>query len=146
MGETIRPLDCERARGDASALLDGELAELERIRVEGHLRGCASCRAYTRSLAFATARLRAARLEQPARRIDLPRLRARLAGLRVAVAAAAVMLAAASGSAVGVLRTSPGDPGVRASAAPAQLDSGFGDVRANRLAHALVRTLQRTHG
>ena len=49
--DTIHPgeLDCERAREQISARLDGELADAHAL--EAHLAGCARCRAHERSLA-----------------------------------------------------------------------------------------------
>jgi predicted anti-sigma-YlaC factor YlaD len=92
----VPPSDCMLARESASARLDGELSELDSVRLDAHLRGCADCYAYSAQIGAIAVQMRAAELEQPGR-IVLPRRR-RLAGARmqVAVAAAAVAVAAAA--------------------------------------------------
>src|SRR5947208_138997 len=61
----VPPSDCARARESASARLDGELAELQAVQLEAHLRFCEECRAYASGIDLITRRLRAAPLEQP---------------------------------------------------------------------------------
>lgn len=94
----VRPIECVQSRERASARLDGELSELDEVRLDAHLRGCAECRAYAEELAAVTAALRAAALERPEAAVFLPR-RGRLQPIRVrTVAAAAALVAAAAGS------------------------------------------------
>ena len=90
---------CSRFRGFISLELDAELDELERATLEGHLVGCASCRAYRSELHALTRELRAAPLEQPDRPIVRHRQRRLLPApaLQVAAAAAVVLLAALTG-------------------------------------------------
>ena len=72
-----------------SAALDGELSELESVRLHSHLDGCDSCRAFDASAQLSTTVLRAAPLEPLSKPLSLPSRR-RIAGpLRVPTAAAA---------------------------------------------------------
>jgi anti-sigma factor RsiW len=48
-----RFLECERMREAVSAQLDGELSELEAIRLRTHLDGCDSCREFEAAAAAA---------------------------------------------------------------------------------------------
>lgn len=105
--------DCSRARASASALLDGELSELDVGRLRAHLRECPACTAWADQVEETTRRLRQARQEMPSEAIALPRARPRwTAAAAVAAACAAVAVAgvvAASGpqSYVGSPQTSP---------------------------------------
>ena len=94
--------DCLQARESASALLDGELSELESARLAAHVRDCPACSLYTQEITTIAELLRAAPLEQPELDVTLPQRRA-LPGLRVAAAAAAVV-AVAAGSTVALHR------------------------------------------
>lgn len=89
--------ECLQAREAASARLDGELSELEAVRLNAHLRECAACSVYALELSAIAESLRRADLEQPQLDLTLPRRRA-LPGIRVAAAAAAVV-AVGAGSA-----------------------------------------------
>src|SRR5437868_15159132 len=87
--------ECTQAREAASARLDGELSELELVRLDVHLRACGQCRHYADEIRTIASGLRTASLEQPRGRILLPQRR------RVpvqAAAAAALVLAAVTGS------------------------------------------------
>jgi anti-sigma factor RsiW len=94
---------CKTAREHISLHLDGELSEFEQVALDAHLQGCAGCRAYGKSIADATTRLRSAPLAQPEFAVVLPR-RARIhVPLRTAqAAAAAVVLGVVGLSAAGV--------------------------------------------
>jgi predicted anti-sigma-YlaC factor YlaD len=96
----VPPTDCMQAREAASALLDGELSELETAQLRGHLRVCDECEDYLLETGVFTAKLRAAALEQPA----LPAFtaRRRRPAIRLNVAAAAVTILAATGSSFAV--------------------------------------------
>jgi anti-sigma factor RsiW len=87
-------------RASISAALDGELSELESIRLHSHLDECDSCRAFEASAQFSTTALRAAPLEPLSKPLTLPS-RGRIARpLRVptaAAAAAAVLMVAFGG-------------------------------------------------
>jgi predicted anti-sigma-YlaC factor YlaD len=92
-----RSQECERTRASISAALDGELAELESLRVRTHLNRCDVCREFEASAQFSTTALRAAPLEPLTRPIALPSRRKRALGVRVPSAAAAAVLMVAFG-------------------------------------------------
>jgi predicted anti-sigma-YlaC factor YlaD len=94
----VPPTDCMLARESASVRLDGELPELDALRLDAHLATCADCAAFAASIAGATGTLRGAPLEPlPAAALFTPRRRRRRPHL-VAVAAASLVVAAAAGS------------------------------------------------
>lgn len=96
---------CDRARNWASLGLDGELSELERALLDGHLASCAACRGSTAGVRSFTTALRAAALEPLDHPIELP-VRRRLAAftsVRVGAAAALVAGAVGLGAAVGLV-------------------------------------------
>jgi ferric-dicitrate binding protein FerR (iron transport regulator) len=95
---TARSGVCKRALEWASLRLDGELSELERRLLEGHLVECASCRAAADGFAAFTAELRRAELEPLGRPVALPERRLPLRPIQVAAAAALVLAAAGVGS------------------------------------------------
>jgi anti-sigma factor RsiW len=76
-------------RASISAALDGELSELESVRLHSHLDGCDSCRAFEASAQFSTTALRAAPLEPLSKPLTLPSKRTIARTLRVPTAAAA---------------------------------------------------------
>lgn len=85
-------------REAVSAQLDGELSELEAIRLRTHLDACESCREFEASASFSTTALRGASLEPMTRPIALPSRRRVSVPFRVpAAAAAAVVMVAAGG-------------------------------------------------
>ena len=43
---SLPPTDCMRAREAVSARLDGELSELDALRLDAHLSACATCTAF----------------------------------------------------------------------------------------------------
>ena len=90
----IRPLVCERVRGQISVGLDGELSQLERVMIASHVERCASCRAYELEVSAFTCALRELPLEPLARPVVIHRRR-RFAGTRLQVVAAAAVAAAA---------------------------------------------------
>lgn len=90
----VRPLVCERVRGQVSLGLDGELSQLERAMIGSHLERCASCRAYEAEVSGFTAALREMPLEPLARPVVIHRSR-RFAGSRLQIAAAAAVAVAA---------------------------------------------------
>jgi predicted anti-sigma-YlaC factor YlaD len=95
---------CDRMRELFSASLDGELAELDSLRLQGHLATCGGCRAYA-SAAEAAARLvRETPLEQLTVPIVIPGRRYAVARkLQVAAAAAAVTATVGLSVAVGTI-------------------------------------------
>ena len=97
----VPPTECTTAREAASALLDGELSELEAAQLDAHLRGCRECSAYADELAGLAARLRLEPLEP----LELPAFtaRRRRPTLRLPAVAATVtiLVATASSFAIG---------------------------------------------
>jgi predicted anti-sigma-YlaC factor YlaD len=89
----VPPSECMRAREAASGLLDGELSELEAIRLDIHLRRCPSCREFAAQAAAFTDELRHAPLEVLAVPAFEPRRRRHASALRVQAAAAAAAVA-----------------------------------------------------
>jgi predicted anti-sigma-YlaC factor YlaD len=90
----VRPLVCERVRGQISVGLDGELSQLERAMIASHLERCTACEAYAAEVRGFTQALRVAPLEPMARPVVIHRRR-RHVGARVQVAAAAAVAIAA---------------------------------------------------
>ena len=90
----VRPLVCERVRGQISVGLDGELSQLERAMIASHLERCATCREYEGEVSCFTQVIRSAPLEPMGRPITIQRRR-RDVGTRVQVAAAAAVAVAA---------------------------------------------------
>ncbi|MGB8005246.1 MAG: zf-HC2 domain-containing protein [Gaiellaceae bacterium] len=83
--------DCDWVRASASAAVDGELSEVEALRLDTHLASCADCRAFAGGVAQTTRMLQEAPLEQLGFAIELPSRRLAFAHkLQVATAAAAV--------------------------------------------------------
>ena len=88
---------CDQARESISVALDGELVEVDRVRLAAHTASCADCRAFEAEARALARKLRAADLEQPAYAIVLPRARRIPIGtLQVGAAAAMIALVAAS--------------------------------------------------
>jgi predicted anti-sigma-YlaC factor YlaD len=120
----VPPTECMRARESASAQLDGELSELEVVRLDAHLRDCAECSAYAREIGGIARELRAAELARPWRVIAVPpMLGVRGFHLRVAGVAAAVVVGAAGLSFAlgGLVGHGGNNPGTTATADLASL-------------------------
>src|SRR5262249_61950424 len=98
-----RSQECERTRASVSAALDGELSELESLRMRSHLSGCEACREFQESAQFSTTALRMARLEPLTRPLALPSRRRRSLGARLPGAAAPARLVRALGGPVPAL-------------------------------------------
>jgi predicted anti-sigma-YlaC factor YlaD len=94
----VPPTDCTIARESASARLDGELPELDALRLDAHLATCAECAAFAASLAGATGVLRRAALEQAPAGLFVVRSRRRRIAVPLAAAAATLVVALATGS------------------------------------------------
>jgi anti-sigma factor RsiW len=90
----VRPLVCERVRGQISVSLDGELSQLERAMIASHLERCTACEVYEAEVRSFTHALREAPLEPMARPVVIHRRRRQI-GARVQVAAAAAVAIAA---------------------------------------------------
>jgi anti-sigma factor RsiW len=122
---------CDRARAQISALLDGELSELEEADLRLHLDGCESCLEYRAGAVSISGALRAASLEQLDFPIAVPsRRRVATRWIQAGSAAAAVLMAIGLGSSQGILagqgglRSAESSPSTeRASSARAYLQS-----------------------
>jgi anti-sigma factor RsiW len=114
-------MECERMREAVSARLDGELSELEAIRLRTHLDGCESCREFEASAGFSTTALRAAPLEPLTRPIALPSRRKVSVPFRMPAAAAAAVLMVAAG---GVFESLHGGAAIRG---PQASNPGYND-------------------
>jgi predicted anti-sigma-YlaC factor YlaD len=90
----VRPLVCERARGQISVGLDGELSQLERAMITSHVERCDACQQFEREVSGFTRALRETPLEVMARPVTIQRPR-RQAGTRIQMAAAAAVAVAA---------------------------------------------------
>jgi predicted anti-sigma-YlaC factor YlaD len=86
----VRPLVCERVRGQISVGLDGELSQFERVMIASHLERCAACGTYEAEVRAFTHALREAPLEPIAQSVVIHRRRRHI-GARVQVAAAAAV-------------------------------------------------------
>ncbi|MDX6413668.1 MAG: putative zinc-finger, partial [Gaiellaceae bacterium] len=64
--------DCDWVRASASAAFDGELSEVEALRLDTHLASCSDCRAFAGGVAQTTRMLQDAPLEQLGFAIVLP--------------------------------------------------------------------------
>jgi len=125
----VPPSECERARASVSAQLDGELSELETLRLELHLRDCAACASWASGVHVATMQLRQAPLEVPSVRIALPRRRR--TGVLALAGASAAMAAAAAIAVLGSL--GPASQGrVSATAAGERVTSDVPPLTFNR--------------
>lgn len=112
--------DCEQMRGYVSASLDGELSEVERVRLEVHLDSCAGCRAYAADSAEASRILRQTPLEELQFPIQLPSRRLAVARrLQVAAAAAALAVTVGLSAMIGSVGSSQG-PGPNAPSVATQ--------------------------
>jgi predicted anti-sigma-YlaC factor YlaD len=118
-----------RACEAASARLDGELGELDAVRLEQHLQGCAPCRAFAADVAGLGAALRNSALEPAPAGLFVANRRPRRIAAPVAVAAATLVVAVAAGASffVGELVGGHGStPTLRtATAAQKKLDPGL---------------------
>jgi predicted anti-sigma-YlaC factor YlaD len=87
---------CERVREQLSLALDGELSELDALRLQTHLRDCPDCSAFEAAMRAATTILRTAEPEEPIFPLMVPRRRrVQVRMLQAGAAAAAVALVAA---------------------------------------------------
>ena len=131
MIDSFSPGRCDRAREQVSALLDGELSELEEADLRLHLEDCAACRTYHAGAVAISGSLRAAPLEQLDFPILVPNRRyVATRWIQAASAAAVVLVAIGLGSSQGILSghgglgsAGPSSSAARASSSPAYLQS-----------------------
>jgi len=104
MIDSFSPGRCDRARAQVSALLDGELSELEEADLRLHLEDCAACRANHAGAVAISGSLRSAPLEQLDFPIVVPNRRyVATRWIQAASAAAVVLVAIGLGSSQGIL-------------------------------------------
>ena len=93
---------CHAARQQISALLDGELDQLGRVRLRAHTTRCAECRRFAGELKSITVRLRRQELEAvPLRAYAEWRGHAKLVASAVGTVAAACVIAIAAAHPIG---------------------------------------------
>jgi anti-sigma factor RsiW len=104
MIDSFSPGRCERARAQVSALLDGELSELEEADLRLHLEDCGACRTFHAGGMAISGSLRSAPLEQLDFPILVPNRRyVATRWIQAASAAAVVLVAIGLGSSQGIL-------------------------------------------
>src|SRR5919201_825080 len=140
MTAPVPPTDCSSARESVSARLDGELSELETVRLAVHLRRCAGCRAYAAELRAITTALRTAPTERSVHEIVVPRRRPSPVRLQIAAAAVVLVATAASSFAFGRVFGGGSVPTASVSAVTPDLLS----LRADSLAQHLLASLPHT--
>jgi hypothetical protein len=96
----VPPTECMIAREAVSARLDGELGELDLLRLDAHLLACADCREFAAAIAAVTGELLAAPLERPGR-VELVPSRRRTPVVAAAAVAALVAAVTVSSFAIG---------------------------------------------
>src|SRR5215212_647530 len=105
MGQPLT--QCDRMRELVSASLDGELFELDAVRLDAHLGACAGCRTYAATAREAARLLRETPVEDLRVPIVLPTRRLALARrLQVAAAAAAFIVTVGLSAAIGTVSSS----------------------------------------
>jgi predicted anti-sigma-YlaC factor YlaD len=112
---------CDRVHELVSASVDGELSELERVRLQAHLAVCGSCHAYAAGATEAARLLRETPLEDLTIPIVLPGRRLAVARKLQLTAAAAALVATVGLSAVIGTLSSSSRPHSRTSAQAAKL-------------------------
>jgi anti-sigma factor RsiW len=129
MIDSFSPRRCDRARAQISALLDGELSQLEEADLRLHLDGCTACFDYHEGAVSISGALRAAPLEQLDFQIVVPNRRyIATRWIQAGSAAAAVLVAVGLGTSQGILARqgglgSAGTSPARGSASPAYVQS-----------------------
>jgi predicted anti-sigma-YlaC factor YlaD len=131
---------CERARAQVSALLDGELSQLEEAELRLHVDGCAACRTYQTGVASISGSLRTAPLEQLDFPIVVPNRRyIATRWLQAGSAAAAVLVAIGLGSSQGILASHS------TSSSPARVSSSQSYAQSADYERHLLNSLRAPH-
>jgi hypothetical protein len=106
--EAVLAAECERARKWASLAVDCELSEIGKVRLQAHVRSCASCAEYVGGLRVVTRELREAPLPAPSR----PLVPAAVRGRRfpIGLAVIAIVVAAMFGGLAGALHPTAAAP------------------------------------
>jgi anti-sigma factor RsiW len=145
MIDSFSPRRCDRARAQISALLDGELSELEQADLRLHLDDCASCRKYHAGAVSISGTLRAASLEELDFPIVVPNRRyVATRWIQAGSAAAAVLVAIGLGSSQGIL-TGHGGLGSAGSPSPARASFSQAPVQSADFERHLLDSLRASH-
>jgi anti-sigma factor RsiW len=146
MIDSFSPRRCDRARAQISALLDGELSELEETDLRLHLDGCESCFEFHAGAASIGGALRAAPLEQLDFPIEVPtRRRIATRWIQAGSAAAAVLVAIGLGSSQGILINYGGLGSAGSSPAPARVSSTRAYLQSPDYERHLLNSLRAPH-
>jgi anti-sigma factor RsiW len=146
MIDSLSRRGCDRARAQISALVDGELSELEEADVRLHLDGCADCRSYNAGSAAVSRLLQTAPSEQLDYPIVLPRRRyLATSWIQAGAAAAAVLVAVGLGSAQGVLSGHGGLGSASSSSSSASASSAGTYVQSADYERHLLNSLRAPH-
>lgn len=138
---SLLPGDCDRARLAASLALDGELSELELVRLRAHVAGCEPCCAWARITDRLVELLRQAPAAEPSRPVFSGReRRPTVRRWQLAASAAAVLAALAAGSLAGLLS----GPGQAAAPPPAAVHRLL--IEQSLLALGVVSPPHQNHG
>jgi anti-sigma factor RsiW len=146
MIDSFSPRRCDRARAQISALLDGELSELEETDLRLHLEGCESCVEYQAGASTVSSSLRGAPLEQLDFPIDVPsRRRIATRWIQAGSAAAAVLVAIGLGSSQGILANHGGLGSAGRSPSPARASSLTAYLQSPDYERHLLESLRAPH-
>jgi anti-sigma factor RsiW len=140
---SFSPRGCDRARAQVSALIDGELSELEEAKLRLHLDGCAACRTYHAGAVSISGSLRAAPLEQLDFPIVVPNRRyIATRWLQAGSAAAAVLVAIGLGTSQGILVGNGGPGSATSSSSPSRASSSSAYVQSIDYERHLLNSLR----
>jgi anti-sigma factor RsiW len=136
---------CDRARAQISALLDGELSELEEADLRLHVDGCVDCRSYHAGSESVSRLLRTAPLEELEYPIVVPRHRyVATRWIQAGSAAAAVLAAIGLGTSQGLL-SGNGGLSSASSSSPASGSSSRTYVQSADYERHLLNSLRVPH-
>jgi len=143
---SFSPRGCDLARAQVSALLDGELSELEEAVLRLHLDGCAACRTFHAGAVSIRGSLRAAPLEQLDFPIVMPNRRyVATRWIQGASAAAVVLVAIGLGSSQGILAGHGGAGSATSSTSPGRASSSRTYLQSPDYERRLLNSLRTPH-
>jgi anti-sigma factor RsiW len=146
MIDSFSPGRCDRARAQVSALLDGELSELEEADLRLHLEDCAACRTYNAGAVAISGSLRSAPLEQLDFPILVPNRRyVATRWIQAASAAAVVLVAIGLGSSQGILAGHGGLDSAGGSSAQASSATSLAYLQSPDYERHLLNSLRAPH-
>jgi len=146
MIRSFSPRECDRARAQVSALLDGELSELEEADLRLHLDGCAGCCAFQAGAVSISGSLESSPLEQLDFPIVVPNRRyIATRWIQAASAAAMVLVAIGLGSSQGILGGHGGLGSASSSSSPGRASSSSAYVQSPDYERRLLNSLRAPH-